>query len=169
MEHSNISRYLASFFPHCLCASLCGELYVCGHWLACAPPAIGSRLWCCEAKSTTLRRPSPGDGFENHMYCLCLGKCSLHIPRRSCHFESLCLLMVASWLVAELAFSRVQPAALATQALKDIPLWPLIMLSFTLPLLESSASFICCSSDLFLTKRFECLKTLFSMVKYIHS
>ena len=22
---------------------------------------------CCEAKPTTLKRPSPGDGFENHM------------------------------------------------------------------------------------------------------
>ena len=53
------------------------------------------------------------------------------------HFESLCLLVVASWLVAELAFSRVQPAALATQALKDIPLAPLIFTSLALPLLES--------------------------------
>ena len=41
------------------------------------------------------------------------------------------------WHVAELAFSRVQPAAFATQALKDIPLTPLIFASFTLPLLES--------------------------------
>ena len=24
----------------------------------------------CEAKPTTLKRPSPGDGVENHMYCL---------------------------------------------------------------------------------------------------
>ena len=24
----------------------------------------------CEAKPTTLKRPSPGDGFENHMYCM---------------------------------------------------------------------------------------------------
>ena len=24
----------------------------------------------CEAKPTTLERPSPGDGFENHMYLL---------------------------------------------------------------------------------------------------
>ena len=24
----------------------------------------------CEAKPTTLKRPSPGDGFENHMYTL---------------------------------------------------------------------------------------------------
>ena len=32
------------------------------------------------------------------------------------------LLTLASWLVVELAFSRVQPAALATHALKDIPL-----------------------------------------------
>ena len=29
--------------------------------------------------------------------------------------------MLASWLVLELAFSRVQPAALATHTLKDIP------------------------------------------------
>ena len=26
--------------------------------------------YMCEAKPTTLKRPSPGDGFENHMYCL---------------------------------------------------------------------------------------------------
>jgi hypothetical protein len=32
------------------------------------------------------------------------------------------LLTLASWLVVALAFSRVQPAALATHALKDIPL-----------------------------------------------
>ena len=57
---------------------------------------------------------------------------------RSYHFESLCLLVVASWPVAELAFSKVQPATLATQALKDIPLAPLILASFTLPFLESS-------------------------------
>ena len=61
----------------------------------------------------------------------------LHIPRHSHHFESLCLLVVASWLVAKLAFSRVQPTALATQALKDIPLAPLIFTSLALPLLES--------------------------------
>ena len=46
------------------------------------------------------------------------------------------LLVVASWFVAELAFSRDQPAALATQAFKDIPLAPLIFTSFALPLLE---------------------------------
>ena len=27
-------------------------------------------LRLCEAKPTTLKRPSPGDGVENHMYCL---------------------------------------------------------------------------------------------------
>ena len=27
-------------------------------------------LTYCEAKPTTLKRPSPGDGFENHMYLL---------------------------------------------------------------------------------------------------
>ena len=26
-------------------------------------------LWECEAKPTTLKRPNPGDGFENHMSC----------------------------------------------------------------------------------------------------
>ena len=67
----------------------------------------------------------------------------LHIPRYSYHFESLCLLVVAPWLAAELAFSSVQPAALAIrQALKDIPLAPLIILSFALPPLESSTFFI---------------------------
>ena len=45
------------------------------------------------------------------------------------------LLVLASWLVVELAFSRVHPAALATHALKDIPLAPLIFTSLALPLL----------------------------------
>ena len=27
----------------------------------------------CEAKPTTLKRPSPGDGLENHMYSIELG------------------------------------------------------------------------------------------------
>ena len=40
--------------------------------------------------------------------------------------------MLASWLVVELAFSRVQPAALATHTLKDIPLAPLVLTSFCL-------------------------------------
>ena len=30
---------------------------------------FSERAWC-EAKPTTLKRPSPGDGVENHMYCL---------------------------------------------------------------------------------------------------
>ena len=30
----------------------------------------------CEAKLTTLERPSPGDGFENHMYLLKLEPCA---------------------------------------------------------------------------------------------
>ena len=30
----------------------------------------------CEAKPTTLKRPSPGDGFENHMYLLELKPCA---------------------------------------------------------------------------------------------
>ena len=46
--------------------------------------------------------------------------------------------MLASWLVMELAFSRIQPAALATHALKDIPLAPLVLTFFVLPLRESS-------------------------------
>ena len=83
----------------------------------------------CEAKPTTLKRPSPGDGLENHMYCLY--RKNVCIQRYSYHFESLCLLMVASLAWAALAFSRVQPVALATQALKDIPLWPLIILFVT--------------------------------------
>ena len=37
------------------------------------------------------------------------------------------LLTLASWLVVALAFSRVQPAALATHALEDIPLVLLIL------------------------------------------
>ena len=44
-----------------------------------------------------------------------------HIASNHC-----ALLILASWLVVELAFSRVQPAALATHALKDIPLVLLI-------------------------------------------
>ena len=105
---------------------------------------------------------------------------SLH-PSSSYHFESLCLLVVASWLWDALAFSRVQPAALATQALKDIPLWPLIILFVTWPLLESSAfsigltSFVSSTrmsstfsinnaSDWFCPIRCECLETLFLMV-----
>ena len=48
------------------------------------------------------------------------------------------LLILASWLVVELVFSRVQPAALATHALKDIPLTPLIFTSFALTWPEPS-------------------------------
>ena len=59
------------------------------------------------------------------------------------------LLMLASWLLVELVFSRVQPAALATHALKDIPLAPLIFASLALPLLESSTFSINCARDLF--------------------
>ena len=40
-----------------------------------------------------------------------------------------------------LAFSRVQTAALEPQALKDIPLWALIILFFTSPLLEYNSTF----------------------------
>ena len=50
--------------------------------------------------------------------------------------------MIASWLVVILAFSRVQPAALATQALEDIPLAPLTLTPLALPLLESPTSSI---------------------------
>ena len=42
------------------------------------------------------------------------------------------LLILAYWLVVALAFSRVHPAALATHALKDIPLAFLILTSIVL-------------------------------------
>ena len=48
------------------------------------------------------------------------------------------LLILASWLVVELAFSRVHHAALATHALKDIPLAPFGLGSLALPSRESS-------------------------------
>ena len=68
----------------------------------------------------------------------------MHIVLNHC-----ALLMLASWLLAELAFSRVQPAALAMHALKDIPLTPLIFISFALMLPEPSTFSINCARELF--------------------
>ena len=74
-------------------------------------------LTWCEAKPTTLKRPSPGDGFENHMCHIKLvitwdvTPISMSSQLTQSHDV---LWMLASWLVVELAFSRVQPAALAT-------------------------------------------------------
>ena len=34
-------------------------------------------IWC-EAKPTTLKRPSPGDGLENHMCCVYLENAPSH-------------------------------------------------------------------------------------------
>ena len=45
----------------------------------------------CEAKPTTLKRPSPGDGFENHM---CHTKthsnmeCKFHLNKLPTYFKS---------------------------------------------------------------------------------
>ena len=87
-----------------------------------------NELWVvygCEAKPTTLKRPSPSDGFENHMHFPWPWNglnCNSHVQHThiiSIHFA---LLILASWLVVDCGFSRVQPAALATHAFKKIPL-----------------------------------------------
>ena len=45
----------------------------------------------CEAKPTTLKRPSSGDGFENHMYytktCGSM-KCNFHLSGHPHHLRS---------------------------------------------------------------------------------
>ena len=82
-----------------------------------------------------------------------------------------CVLLVpAFWLVEELAFSRVQLAALAIHALKDIPLTPLIFTSLALPLLESPTFSIIMHVIGFDQEDISVKKTFFSMVdlKYIH-
>ena len=105
----------------------------------------------CEAKPTTLKRPSPGDGFENHMYFLELwNKCEVNLMFKRTHMalNHCALLTLASWLVVALAFSRVQPAALATHALEDIPL-VLLILTFVVGWWQGSlASSITCEIGL---------------------
>ena len=47
----------------------------------------------CEAKPTTLKRPSPGDGFENHMYHTKTRggmKCNFHINGHLHYLRSWC-------------------------------------------------------------------------------
>src|ERR1700737_2758875 len=122
--------------------------YRCHNFSSCIATRIGSNrshlgtrssMLVCEAKPTTLKRPSPGDGFENHMCFIELWnnlKCNFHIQRFHIILIHRALLMLASWLMVEFDFSRVQPAAMATHALKEIPLAPLVLTSFVWPLLE---------------------------------
>ena len=90
----------------------------------------------CEAKPTNLKRPSPGDGFENHMCTMELKWFEMRLqgPKAYTSFSNHnALLMLVAWFVMELAFSRVHPAALATHAFKDIPLAPFVLTSFVSP------------------------------------
>ena len=141
------------------------------------PPPLVSTSSCshfhyprCEATpATTLKRPSPGDGFENHMYFIELWitwnvtfmSKDIHIVLSHC-----ALLMLASWLLVELAFSRVQPAALATHALKDIPLAPLVFASFALHSRESSAFSIHLCMWFIVTERVQVLRNTFLNSQY---
>ena len=48
-----------------------------------------------EAKPTTLKRPCPGDGFENHMYYTkaCGGmKCNFHLNGHPPYLKSWCFI-----------------------------------------------------------------------------
>ena len=122
-------------------------------------PKYESSLPSCEAKPTTLKRPSPGDGFENHMYPIELKwfEMQLSCPKASTSFSNHnALLILASWLVVELAFSRIHPVALATHGLKDIPLAPIGLTSFVLPSRGSSTFSIDCARDLFQPKECKC-------------
>ena len=97
-------------------------------------------LSLCEAKPTTLKCPSPDDGFENHMHCT--KSCgNIEHDFRLNEFQITrshdVLLMLTSWGGKALAFSRVQPEALATHAFKDIPLAHLTLISLDLPSGES--------------------------------
>ena len=80
------------------------------------------------------------------------------------------LLVLAPWLVVELAFLRVHLAALATYALKDIPLAPLIFTSLILLLLETSTVSIDCARGIVFTKRVRVFKNVFvnDQTQYIH-
>ena len=133
-----------------------------------------------EAKSTTLKRSSPGDDFENHTYSMepwiawnvtFMSKAS-HIILNHC-----VLLMLASWQGAELAFSRVQPAALATHALKDITLELMVLAPFVLSSWESSTLSINLCTWFIFVGRMQVLKNIIlhnqshtpSLVKATHN
>ena len=106
----------------------------------------------CEAKPTTLRCPSPGDGFENHMWTMELKWFEMRFqgPKAYNSFSRHnALLMLVAWFVVGLAFSRVHPAAVATHAFKDIPLATFGLTSFVSPLRMSSTFSINNASDLF--------------------
>ena len=107
-------------------------------------------LWC-KAKPTTLRRPSPGDGFENHMCTMELKWFEMRFqgPKAYNSFSRHnALLMLVAWFVVGLAFSRVHPAAVATHAFKDIPLATFGLTSFVSPSRGSSTFPIDCAHDL---------------------
>ena len=55
-------------------------------------------LKACEAKPTTLKRPSPGGGFENHMYSIETWnnlKCRSHVLGHPHHLNSRCFINVS--------------------------------------------------------------------------
>ena len=86
----------------------------------------------CEAKPTTLKCPSPGDGFESHM-CHTTTCSNMNIISNSIGLQLTqshdVLLMLSPWIGKALAFSRVHHAALATHALKDIPFETLVLVT----------------------------------------
>ena len=73
-----------------------------------------------------------------------------------------------SELAVDCDFSRVQPAALATHVLKEIPLAPLIFTSLGFTLLEFSTFSIDCARECIFTMRVQVLTNTFSSMFDFH-
>ena len=95
------------------------------YWCPSISEATIHYITWCEAKPTTLKRVSPGDNFDNHMYHLnnCRNmKCNFNSSGLTHYLGNDDSILPASCLGRALAVSSFQVMALAEYALADIPL-----------------------------------------------